>query len=80
MFLTMLENVMRLPMVFFDTTPMGRILARFSTDIFAVDITIPALWDMLAMCTFSVRILLLTFIFFDVRFCVCLYDEGLSCL
>lgn len=46
---------MRLKMEFFDTTPIGRVLARFSNDIFAVDVVIPALWDVLVMCTFSVR-------------------------
>lgn len=55
MFLWLLNNVMRLKMEFFDTTPIGRVLARFSNDIFAVDVVIPALWDVLVMCTFSVR-------------------------
>ncbi|KAG0057832.1 Multidrug resistance-associated protein 1 [Gryganskiella cystojenkinii] len=39
--LQLLEKVLRLPMAFFDTTPLGRIINRFSSDIFAVDIRIP---------------------------------------
>uniref|UniRef100_A0A8C9W361 Canalicular multispecific organic anion transporter 1-like n=1 Tax=Scleropages formosus TaxID=113540 RepID=A0A8C9W361_SCLFO len=37
----LLDNVLRVPMVFFDTTPSGRILNRFAKDIFTVDEAIP---------------------------------------
>ena len=37
----MLFNILRSPMSFFDTTPLGRILNRFSKDIYTVDELIP---------------------------------------
>ncbi|XP_014741418.1 PREDICTED: canalicular multispecific organic anion transporter 1 isoform X4 [Sturnus vulgaris] len=37
----LLSNILRAPMSFFDTTPVGRIVNRFAKDIFTVDETIP---------------------------------------
>ncbi|ERL88450.1 hypothetical protein D910_05836 [Dendroctonus ponderosae] len=37
----LLNNVLRLPIMFFDTTPTGRILSRFSKDVEVVDDTLP---------------------------------------
>ena len=37
----MLKNVLRSPMSFFDTTPLGRVLNRFSKDIYIIDEVIP---------------------------------------
>lgn len=39
----MLTNVLRSPMIFFDTTPVGRILNRFSRDIETIDNILPNL-------------------------------------
>ena len=37
----MLKNILRSPMSFFDTTPLGRILNRFSKDVYLVDEVVP---------------------------------------
>lgn len=49
----MLENVLHFPMSFFDTTPAGRILNRFSKDIYTIDQNLPRTMAMMVVMVFG---------------------------
>ena len=50
----MLKNILRSPMAFFETTPTGRILNRFSRDVETIDNTLPQLIRSWITTTFTV--------------------------
>ncbi|KAG6547142.1 hypothetical protein Mapa_011394 [Marchantia paleacea] len=50
-YLTMIRNIMRAPMAFFDSTPLGRIISRSSSDQAALEIDLP---NALALCIFNI--------------------------
>ncbi|BFZ17907.1 hypothetical protein BsWGS_20945 [Bradybaena similaris] len=58
-----LSNVIRSPMSFFDTTPSGRIVNRFSKDLDTLDIMVPMLIGMFLNCMFQTASTLLVISF-----------------
>lgn len=61
MHVSMLKNVFRWKMGRFDTTPLGRILNRFSKDVDVVDNTLPQVLRSWIMMFFGVNTLSLTY-------------------
>eukprot|EP00934_Nitzschia_sp_Nitz4_P009275 Nitzschia sp. Nitz4//scaffold39_size137210//112596//117089//NITZ4_003219-RA/size137210-augustus-gene-0.186-mRNA-1//1//CDS//3329550443//9265//frame0 len=53
LFVELLDSIMRSPMSFFDTTPAGRIMNRFSKDIYTIDETLPQTFRMYLTCLFG---------------------------
>ncbi|KAF9107853.1 hypothetical protein BGX29_004457 [Mortierella sp. GBA35] len=50
----LLTSILHLPMSFFDTTPLGRIVNRFSSDIYGIDDTLPFGFQAVGMGLISV--------------------------
>ena len=64
----MLANILRSPMSFFDTTPLGRILNRFSKDVYLIDEVVPRsirmfIWTFLSVLSTIIVIVIATPIF-----------------
>lgn len=63
----MAANIFRNPMRFFDATPIGRILSRFSSDVEVVDQLYQQLSDTI-YCFMDVRVFLIIIMFFLMLF------------
>ncbi|XP_078129230.1 ATP-binding cassette sub-family C member 2 [Sander vitreus] len=50
----LINNILRVPMIFFDTTPIGRVVNRFAKDIFTVDEAIPQSFRSWLLCLLGV--------------------------
>lgn len=54
MHIEMLRGILRAPLLFFDITPTGRILARFSKDVDVMDTSLPMYFSDGLYCLFEV--------------------------
>ncbi|XP_074651922.1 multidrug resistance-associated protein 1-like isoform X2 [Tubulanus polymorphus] len=61
--LNMLKNILRSPMSFFDTTPIGRIVNRFSRDIETIDNLLPQVFRQFLTTLFTVISTLIIIVF-----------------
>ena len=52
--LGMLRTSLRAPMMFFDATPVGRLMNRFAKDVDVIDTMLPRTINTLIWCTFNV--------------------------
>lgn len=57
MHIVMLRAVMRAPLTFFDTTPIGRIISRFAKDVDVLDTSLPPQISDTIYCLFEVIVL-----------------------
>lgn len=74
---SMLKTIMRSPMSFFDTTPLGRILNRFSKDIYVIDETVPNSMRMFVTTFLSVLSTIVVIIFATPVFAVVIIPLGI---
>ncbi|EQC37405.1 hypothetical protein SDRG_05009 [Saprolegnia diclina VS20] len=78
LFTSMLYQVLRAPMAFFDTTPLGRIVNRLSKDVYAADEDIPATVGNVLITLCSVTATLATIVYVTPAFALGLLPLGVG--
>lgn len=72
----LLHSVLRAPQSFFDTTPLGRILSRFSKDIYSIDLELADMLDFFLFCSLQVLTSIGTILFVTPWFGVAIVPLG----
>jgi ABC-type multidrug transport system fused ATPase/permease subunit len=72
----LLNSILRAPQSFFDTTPLGRIISRFSKDLYSIDLELVDYFDFFLFATLNVFISLGTILFITPWFGIALIPLG----
>jgi ATP-binding cassette subfamily C (CFTR/MRP) protein 1 len=73
----LLSSILRAPQSFFDTTPLGRIISRFSKDVYSVDLELGDSIEFVLYCTLTVAISLLSIVVITPWFGVAIVPIGI---